>query len=202
MDIPATQAGIQASTGMQTDLTGMQTDLVDEPVRRGQSKLLLLLIIGFAPVLAAWLLIASDWRPTSTIAEGQLLTPAMPLSGWWTDNSYPAAGFWTVVEVVPADCHASCLVQLQQLTGMHLALGKEAGRVRRLWLGAGDLNLSAYQQDPYLFIRGNAPMTVSDGMQRFIVDPAGHQILTYSPEQPIKAIMTDLKRLLRASSAG
>jgi hypothetical protein len=168
--------------------------------------LVALLLVAFAPLLAAYGLWWGGWEPVSSSAQGQLLQPVMPLAQWWGPGEHPAPGHWLLVEVVPPACAAACRDSLDQLTRLQMALGKDAQRVRRLWLGDSlrlqgndGLPLTA---DPYLLTRPAVPAGLPPGVSRFIVDPAGNLILAYAPGQPLQALLKDLRRLLRASQIG
>jgi hypothetical protein len=163
-----------------------------------------LLLVAFAPLLAAYGLWWGGWEPVSSSAEGQLLQPVMPLTQWWGPGEHPAPGHWLLVEVVPPACAAVCSDSLDQLTRLQMALGKDAQRVRRLWLGdISDLTLTTpLPTDPYLLTRTAVPAGLPPGVSRFIVDPAGNLILSYAPGQPLQALLKDLRRLLRASQIG
>lgn len=165
----------------------------------------MLLVIGFAPLLAAWLMMWSEWRPSHVVAQGQLLASPLTLDEWWRGESvggsiYPDLGYWAVVEVLPATCadSSACQEKLQTLTSMHLAVGKDANRVRRLWLGDAAIN----DNDPYVAVMPHFSINVPVNFTRFIVDPHGNLILTYSADLPVQSILKDLRKLLRASKSG
>ncbi len=187
---------------MNTDHSANQQSPLPSGIRYGQRKLLILLAIGFAPMIAAWSLYLSNWQPASLTANGTLITPAQPSEQWWlADNSdalLALRGHWVIVEVLPEPCNSQCRQAIQPLTQMHMALGKEAERVRRLWIG----NTTSGIEDPYLTIHPRVPLAVPNQQTRFLVDPLGNLVMTYTQGQDVRQIMKDIKRLLKASSIG
>ncbi|MYM63597.1 hypothetical protein [Pseudomaricurvus sp. HS19] len=163
----------------------------------------MLLLIGFAPMLSAWALYLGQWQPQTNTARGALMQPALTAEQWWpaanTDSLEQLHGHWLIVEVLPADCDRNCVQQLQQVTQLHLALGKEAERVRRVWFGT---TTPTQADDPYLQILPHSDLQVPQQRQRFIVDPLGNLVLTYTQDQDLRDLLKDLKKLLKASSIG
>ncbi|WP_324769270.1 hypothetical protein [Pokkaliibacter plantistimulans] len=147
----------------------------------------------------AWALFLSGWRPVHTVANGQLLSSPLTIDQWWQGGAEKSEwmGHWSLVMVLPEKCSSECRQRLDVLTRMHMALGKDASRVRRVWLGQ-----VSWQADPYLSIYPEYQLGVNGEPTCFVVDPLGNLILVYQKEQPAKDILKDLKKLLAASNIG
>lgn len=122
---------------------------------------------------------------------------------------------WTLLFPVGSHCDKQCQQTLYITRQIHIALGKNADRVRRFLL-ATDYPLDAefeqlLQQHPKLQVLKTdaqaleqfvAPAGDLHPVQQhlfFLVDPQGWVMMYYSPEHGGKAIMADIKLLLANS---
>jgi hypothetical protein len=196
--------------------------------RRGRRQLLVLAAIFFVPLAVAfWLYYGpSDWRPVGGTNQGDLIDPAVPLrettfahSGG-IDSGELFRGKWTIAYLGPGRCDERCRRALYLSRQSRIALNKDMDRVQRVFLATDgcceqgflraehpDLvvvplgddapSRSLLEQFPTL---GQVPATEAGRL--WVVDPLGNLVLSYSERSPDKALLTDLKKLLRLSHIG
>lgn len=122
---------------------------------------------------------------------------------------------WSILIPVPRHCDADCVQTLYITRQIHTALGKESSRVRRYVLTT-EYPLDAdfeklLQEHPKLqvlkteagafekfFAKTGASQPLRDH-QYFIVDPQGWVMMYYAPGHDGKAVLADLKFLLKNS---
>ena len=194
---------------------------------RGRRSLLALAALFLVPVAAAfWLYYGTaGWRPRGAANRGELIDPAVPLPAFTfvtadgngiTEDLFRAK--WTLLFIGSGACDARCRDALYLTRQTRLALNKDADRVRRLFLAAGpcctDAGLLAEHPDLIVaaptqaqldtltrLIRPDAAPLADTG-RIYIVDPLGNLMMSYAADAPDKALLDDLKRLLRLSHIG
>jgi len=119
-------------------------------------------------------------------------------------------GKWWLVYVGPQICQETCYDILYNMRQIRTALGKDASRLERLYI-ADNLNEN-YPEIKQ--VRINAQDfdhlfgSISDKDNRdmvgelYIIDPKGNIMMQYDVDMPPKAILSDLKRLLKVSKIG
>jgi cytochrome oxidase Cu insertion factor (SCO1/SenC/PrrC family) len=207
----------------------MNTNLDDLRRRRGQRQLLVLAAIFFVPLAVAfWLYYGgSGWRPVGGTNKGDLIDPAVPLpavSLARPDGTRNPADFlrgtWTVAYVGDGACDERCRKALYLSRQTRIALNKDMDRVQRVFLATGTrvdaAFLAAEHPDLTVALVGTdadsqallAQIPALDGVapatagRLYLVDPLGNLMLSYSAASPDKALLTDLKKLLRLSHIG
>lgn len=178
----------------------------------------------FAPLALAFLLYygLDGWRPHGSTNKGDLVTPPRPL---------PAAtlrapdgdlqidslkGKWTLVYIGNGACDARCREALMLMRQTRLALNDDMSRIQRLFLAAGECCDQAYlgtehsglvigQVDgdtPLLQLFARGTEEVGQAGRIYIVDPLNNLMMSYEPGAPPKALLEDLKKLLKLSHIG
>lgn len=195
---------------------------------RGRRQLLTLAALFFVPLLVAfWLYYgAGTWRPAGGTNQGDLVDPARPLpavsleraDGTSTGQNF-LRGKWTMLSISGGTCDARCREALYLTRQSRIALGKDMDRVQRVLLVTGSCCDEAFLdgEHPDLQVvrldgpdasRLLAPIpTYADGPATsagriYVIDPLGNLVLSYSASAPEKALLTDLKKLLRLSHIG
>lgn len=205
----------------------MNRPLSESNRRSGQSKLLLLALVFFGPLVAAWLYYAGlddGALPGDRANRGVLIRPARPITE--PDLRTPAGealgeealrGRWTLLYLDVGQCEQACEDRLYELRQVDTALGRESTRVARLYVSdeAPDPDRRDYLQTYHP--RLQVALTPTDGAFRghfdslpaaaagahvFVIDPLGNLMMTYRPDQPAKDVYKDMKRLLRISRIG
>lgn len=181
-----------------------------------------LLLLFFGPLAGAWLLNVDKhlWRPGG-MQYGTLLTPVRPM------RSLPATppaldarglrGHWTLLIVARDPAVAQTAVLLHQLHQLHVALGGNASRLRRVVV-AEDSNLARLPADTPRDVTpekaiGAPPRQIAQllksldgdpqiGRAIVLVDPLGNIMMRYPAKPDVHRMLRDVQRLMRTSSIG
>lgn len=106
----------------------------------GRLKLVLIMLVFLAPIVAAGILTLSDWQPQGH-GNGQPIVPQRSLAGVRVDvNGKPWA--WrdseprlTLVALPGPGCAARCVATLGLMRNARIVLNRNADRLRLLFLG-------------------------------------------------------------------
>jgi cytochrome oxidase Cu insertion factor (SCO1/SenC/PrrC family) len=196
---------------------------------RGRRQLLLLASLFFVPLALAFYLYygGSHWRPAGTTNQGDLIDPAVPLPAVALpkpDGTRTAPDFlqgkWTIVYLGDGACDERCHKALYLSRQSRIALNKDMDRVQRVFLATGAKIDAAFmtKEHPDLVLTqlgsdadsqallakfpalGGVPATSAGRL--YVIDPLGNLMLSYSAAAPDKALLTDVKKLLRLSHIG
>jgi len=139
------------------------------------------------------------------------------------DGAPTGAGFlrgkWTMLYVGDGLCDERCRKALYLTRQTRIALNKDMDRVQRVFLVTGRCCDRAFlsQEHPDLVVARVdddasaqllAPFPAYDGVsvaaagRIYLVDPLGNLLMSYAPAAPDKALLTDVKKLLRLSHIG
>lgn len=201
-------------------LPGLQPDtavkMVD--VKAGRWKLLLLLLVCAAPVVASYFTYYVV-RPDGRRNYGELIDPQRPIPAMMgTDAAgkvVPLQGLkdqWLFISVADSSCDQACDEHLFVQRQLREGLGREKGRLDWVWLRTGDQALSEPLKE------ATASATVlhvdetelsnwlqpADGQKLsdhlYLVDPIGNWMMRFPANAEPNKIKRDLERLLKASS--
>ena len=198
--------------------------------RRGRRQLLVLAAIFFVPLAVAfWLYYGpGEWRPVGGTNQGDLIDPAVPLEdvelvradGTRIRSHELLRGKWTMAYLGPGHCNERCRRALYLSRQSRIALNKDMDRVQRVFLATGqccdEARLKSEHPDLAVVRLGDdagsrsllAAFPRYDGVapaaagRLYLIDPLGNLVLSYSPQAPDKALLTDVKKLLRLSHIG
>jgi cytochrome oxidase Cu insertion factor (SCO1/SenC/PrrC family) len=195
---------------------------------RNRRVLILMLLAVLAPVVLAYSLYLSGWRPHGkTLQHGELMNPARPLP----DVTLRAADgtmqpfssqrrHWLLLSVGSLPCVENCLARLDMLHRLRLAQGKDMRRVEIVFVVLNGTHaeqaafagthpgLQVYGGDratitPLIQALGDTSDNEAVAVQRvYLIDPIGNLVLRYGPEADPRGIHKDLGRLLRLSQIG
>ena len=191
--------------------------------RSGRWRLLLVLLVCAAPVIASYLTYYVIRPQTGQTAYGELINPQRPLPAWsgrdLQGREVPLTslqGQWLFMVVGSAACNLDCESLLYVQRQLHKALGKEQDKFERVWLVTDDAPVSpklveALQGATILRVDAAALsqwLQPADGRQLsdhlYLVDPMGHWMMRFPPHPDTAAaakIKRDLERLLRAANS-
>ena len=195
--------------------------LPDRNAQRSRAKLLLVLAVCAAPVLASYLTYYFV-RPEARNNYGELIEPqrTMPALHLKTldGREYDAAalrGKWLMLMVGGGDCAKACEDRLYLMRQVRLTTGKDRDRVARVWLITDTTPLSTMlmreydgtemlRADPrevaaWLAIDGDARAV---GEHLYMVDPLGNLMMRFPENADPNKTRKDLAKLLRASRIG
>ena len=202
----------------------------DDPtaVRRGRRQLLALAALFFVPLAVAfWMYYGPEgWRPSGDASKGDLIDPARPLAaialptmdGGTTGPAF-LTGKWTMLYVGDGLCDERCRKALYLMRQSRIALNKDMDRVQRVLLVTDrccDRAFLAAEHPDLVVVRvedaasaallgpfpvyGGVPLAAAGRI--YLVDPLGNLLMSYAPDAPDKALLTDVKKLLRLSHIG
>jgi hypothetical protein len=190
--------------------------------RAGRIKMLLVLLVCAAPVVASYFSYFV-LRPQARTNYGDLILPtrSLPtlplrtLDGQQVD-ARSLHGQWLLVALGPADCSGDCQKRLYMQRQLREMLGRERDRIDKIWLVTDDAALpaalrTALRADPALLVlrvprealaawllpdKGHA---LEDHL--YLVDPMGEWMMRMPADPEPARVKRDLDRLLRASSS-
>ena len=195
--------------------------LPDDGAKRSRAKLLLILAVCAAPVLASYLTYYFV-RPEARNNYGELVEPqrTMPalrlrtLDGRAFDSA-ALRGRWVMVMVGGGDCPKACEDRLYHMRQVRLTTGKDRDRVARVWLISDAAPLSTMlmrEYDGTEMLRADprevAAWLAADGDARavgehlYMVDPLGNLMMRFPENADPNKTKKDLAKLLRASRIG
>lgn len=189
-------------------------------MKRSKIELLLVALACIAPVVGAYLLYYFgdlSSLPTVENPDRQLVSPAVPLPPPPGDAATDGTGGWgpdwSLLYVRTSACDDACREHLVRLRQVHVRLGRDQSRVRRVYLGPDAEALSA--ADPTLVAASLAAASADalldvlasvaeagDGGRLYVVDPHGNLVMSYPPDAEQKGLLDDLERLLEVSQIG
>lgn len=192
---------------------------------RSRKQVYLLIGVFFAPLILAFILYYGlGARPSGSTNKGDLIHPAVPLPEVTLpstgDQNLPAnflRGKWSMVFIGDGACDNRCREALTLMRQTRLALNDDVTRVQRVFLVTGnccDSNYLDQEQRGLLLGRIDNPEgqtlleTFANGAgaaqpgRIYLVDPLGNLMMKYEPDAPQKALLEDLKKLLKLSHIG
>ena len=196
--------------------------------RRGRRVLLGLAALFFVPLAVAFWLYYGDsgWRPQGTTNKGDLLEPAraLPAAAWLDADGQPLGRpllreRWTVLYVGDGRCDERCREALHLSRQTRIALNKDMDRVERVFLATASCCDEAFLGREHADLtvvqletgaaRGfldafpvYAGVPVTEAGRLYVIDPLGNLVLSYPASVPDKALLQDLKKLLKLSHVG
>ena len=195
-------------------------------VSRG--KLLALIGIYAAPLLAAWLWLGyvRSNEGAGVSVNGELIKPAVPLKAFdLADADGQARDVdslkekWSMLYFADGDCSEACEKSLYNMRQVRLSTGRRMDRVQRVLITPQVKEMSALLKDASegLAVLGGTPEQIDslrqqvvkaqDGMGEcvdcvYLVDPFGNVMMRFAPDLDPKKILKDLKHLLKVSRIG
>lgn len=184
---------------------------------RSRARLLLLLGVFAAPVIAAYLAYFY-FMPEGRMNYGELLEPRpLPEAALKGLDGKPfrlqqLKGKWVLLHWDAGNCGAQCRGKLYSMRQIRLAQGKEMDRIERAWLvDDGELpkteTVAEYTGTWVVDARGGgleryfpAPRSVRDHV--YLVDPLGNVMLRFPEDADPRRMVKDLARLLKVSRIG
>ena len=188
-------------------------------VRSGRLKMLLVLLVCAAPVVASYLTYYVI-RPQGRTNHGELIEPQRPLPAGLpladlqgrTVDAASLQGQWLLVAVAGGACDARCERQLDLQRQLRESLGKDKERIDRVWLidDAAPVRaalLPALQGATVLRVPRAALagwLQAAPGHELaehlYVVDPLGHWMMRMPAPGDAARIKRDLERLMRGSA--
>ena len=222
--------GVAAPFGAPTEGLGLTVHSLPVPavgaearVRAGRLKMLLVLLVCAAPVIASYLTYFFI-RPQARTNYGELIVPqrglpaGLPLADL-QGRAVPAAslkGQWLLVVVGGGACDPGCEQRLYVQRQLRETLGRDRDRVDKVWLvtdaapvrpellraiGAGTpaqvLRVPREALAAWLEPAAGQPLDA----HYYVVDPMGHWMMRSPPAADPARLKRDMEKLLRASAS-
>ena len=191
-------------------------------------KLLLIAALFALPMLVAYALYYSGWRPEAVHPHGELVQPARPVAdaALVLLDGKPMRfselrGRWTLVTFSAAECLSPCERNLVKMRQVIAAQGKEAERIQSMLIvkDAKMRDWLNYAINDYPGMRAViGPPEAFDALAReftlpagspldnlnriYLVDPLGNFMMSYPADADPTGMRKDLARLLRISQIG
>ncbi|AKJ27795.1 transmembrane protein [Caldimonas brevitalea] len=198
------------------------TPRLDDDARRtrtGRIKMLLVLLVCAAPVIASYFTYYVI-RPQGRINYGELIEPqrTLPALALRTLDGAPVDAQtlkhqWLLVVVAPAGCDAGCERRLYLQRQLRETLGRDRDRLDKLWFVTDQ---AAVRPELLRGIEGAQVLRVGrDALtgwlapapghaledHLYLVDPMGNWMMRFPAEADPAKIKRDLTKLLRASQS-
>lgn len=186
--------------------------------RSGRWKMLLLLLVCAAPVIASYFTYYVI-RPEGRSSYGELIDPQRPLPAFSGTNGQgepvPLVSLknqWLLISVADSACDAGCERHLYLQRQIREMLGREKDRLDWVWLRTGDTPLTeALSQATAAAVVLKLDATELAGWLEpapghqlrdhlYVVDPLGNWMMRFPADVDPKKARRDLDRVLRASS--
>ena len=195
---------------------------MSEEVKNNKNKIILILVIVafLSPVVLSWLVFNyTDFvEQRGTSNHGDLITPPRPIEDLAMidpinpDRKESLHGKWSMVYVTET-CDEECMKNVYRMRQIHLMMDKHSLRVQKvLFLTAQQASDFSGQQlidtdlintgallEKFRLFSSDDPLTQH---RIYIVDPLGNLMMKFEQDANPRDIMTDLKKLLRASRIG
>ena len=204
--------------------TGEAVAALETRARQGRWKMLGVLLICAAPVVASYVTYYFV-RPDARRSYGELIDPQRPVpdavaaraaDGTPAGTLGDLKGQWLLVSVAPGACDELCRSQLYLQRQLRESLGKEKDRLDRVWLVTDDAALPAditpglagavVRRVDARAVAGWLAPSPGHTLQEhfFLVDPMGHWMMRFPARMDAAGAgraKRDLDRLMRASSS-
>ena len=184
--------------------------------KSAKTQLMLIAIVFFGPLLvAAWMYYGGHFAQPTSSNNGTLLEPITNLAEALPDIEVldRGKGSWLLVYPDAAICEESCQQALYTMRQARLMLGKEQGRLVRVFLH-GDSPpdtvflanehqglITTQEADLSSLLTNKKPAELPDGGY-YLVDPLGNLVMYFRPDMDPSEMVDDIKRLLRLSRIG
>ncbi len=188
-----------------------------EAIRSGRLKMLLVLAVCAAPVIASYVsfyFLKTEGRTNyGTLVEVKPLpAAALTLLDGKPFKLGEFKGKWVLVTQDSGDCAEACIKKLYAMRQVRLMEGKDKDRIERAWLITDDGALSTMTMREYdgtrmLRARGAALLKEFPAPQRaqdhiYLIDPLGNLVLRFPKDADPARMKKDLDRLLKYSRIG
>jgi hypothetical protein len=178
------------------------------PKTKSRLTLLAVVLLFATPMVIALLLNAEGWRPDKTRNAGTLIEPPRDVSAApvvlgdgkalvWRDPQWQ----WTLLALPGAQCADTCRERLDEILRMRITLGRNASRLRVVYLGPSLPADMLVARAPLLAGSDNAQTfaayraQASDGMALALVDPNGQLMMRYAEGYVALGVRDDLTRV-------
>lgn len=179
--------------------------------RRGRLQLILILAVVIGPmILASAMYQWRFWVPETRSYHGELIGTGQTRADLGVSG--PAESRWQLLVTMPDVCDTACKELVFLARQVHIGLNRDVGRAAHGLATAQPLSddydaqlrreypqLTRYQLESQAYDKTAGKV---EGAQLWIVDPHGNLVLRYDATSKGKAILNDLRHLLKISQIG
>ena len=189
--------------------------------RKGRWKLMAVLLVCAAPMIASYLTYYVI-KPSGRTNYGTLLDPKahpIPQLGALTLDGKPSGleaykGKWVMLNVDGGACEQACKDQLVQMRQLRIMTGKDRDRVERVWLVTDNTPLDTVlmkviEGTDMLRVQPEAVakwLPVEQGGNAadhiYLIDPLGNLMMRFPKNAEPAKVKKDIGKLLKASAIG
>lgn len=193
----------------------------DRQRRTGRWKLLAVLLVCAAPIIASYLSYYVI-KPEGRTNYGAIIDPRVHPMPKFTSTTLDGrletlenyAGKWIMVKVGGGDCDKACQDQLYAMRQLRTMQGKNMDRVERVWLVTDqepiDTMLIRMYDDMHILrvkpeeLAQWLPLEQGGKLEEhlFLVDPRGHLMMRFPKNPEPRRVHKDIAKLLKASAIG
>ncbi len=194
----------------------------------GRRKLIALMAIYAAPLIAAWLWLGyvRSNEGAGVSVNGELIQPAVPLEAFeLQDSNARAWGLkdigekWSMVYFADESCAKICEQTLYNMRQVRLSTGRRMDRVRRVLVtpAVAEMTERLSEASEGLVVVGGSVDAIGKLKQQveqaqsgmapcencvYLVDPFANVMMRFPPDLDPKKMLKDLKHLLKVSRIG
>jgi hypothetical protein len=170
--------------------------------------LIAVLLLFAAPLLIAFLLNRQGWHPQNTRNSGELVDPPLSVAAApvtlaggasklvWRNPQWQ----WTLLALPGAHCETQCRTRVDEALRMRLTLGRNAERLRIVYLGP-EIPLSSFTVGALVVAHDDADTFAKyraqgdDSLALALVDPNGLLMLRYADGYSAMGVRSDIQRV-------
>lgn len=179
--------------------------------KQNQNRLVFVaIVLLFAvPLIAAFVLRSSGWKPTNTRNTGTLVEPPRDITHatatladgtpfTWKDPQYR----WTLLLLPSADCAAKCIERIDEAVRMRLTLGRNAERLRIVYIGQTQADEFFASRAPLSLVRDETNVFAderarnADSLALALIDPNGLLMMRYPDGYSAQGLRSDITRII------
>ncbi|MNQ63531.1 hypothetical protein D3C85_779150 [compost metagenome] len=179
--------------------------------RRGRLQLVMILAVVIGPmILASAMYQWRFWVPETRSYHGELIGNGQTRADLGVSGAQEVR--WQLLVTVADVCDADCKQLVFLARQIHIGLNRDTARASHALASAQPLadeydallrrefpQLSRYRLEPRAYAESAGKV---EGAQLWIVDPHGNLVLRYDSRSQGKAILNDLRHLLKISQIG
>lgn len=189
-------------------------------IKNGRLPLLLIVLIPTVAMGLAWLMYFTGLLlPEGRTNKGELILPPAQFSelrllqGETSLQLDELEGNWGLLVFGSTDCTGqACQESMYKTRQVHVALGKEADRIVRLYVAPQQpvISENLAEEHPNVFWLNGNKSTILKALNLeswpdnrfFVIDPLGNIMMGYQADQKGGDLLKDLKKLLKTSNIG
>jgi len=179
--------------------------------KQTKSRITLLIVAAlFAiPLIAAFVVRSSGWHPSETKNSGTLVEPPRDLKNVavtapdgspfaWKDPQF----HWTLIMLPGASCAATCIERIDEALRMHITLGRNAERLRVVYIGPKQSDDFFAQRSPLTNLADPSNAFADyharndDSLALALVDPQGLLMMRYPDGYSAQGLRRDITHVI------